>query len=45
MLKVYPNAPGELVVRSPSEQGVPRIGHEGAFRRGMEPLGTKSSTG
>jgi len=38
MLKVYPNAPGELIVRSPAEQGVARIGHEGAFRRGMEPL-------
>ncbi|ADL01180.1 alpha/beta hydrolase family protein [Brevundimonas subvibrioides] len=38
MLAVYPGAPGELVIRTPAEQGVPRIGHEGAFRRGMEPL-------
>lgn len=38
MLKVYPNAPSELVVRSPAEYGVGRIGHEGMFRRGMEPV-------
>ncbi|CAL1691661.1 hypothetical protein MMB232_01809 [Brevundimonas subvibrioides] len=38
MLAVYPGAPGDLVIRTPAEQGVPRIGHEGAFRRGMEPL-------
>ncbi|QTN18505.1 alpha/beta fold hydrolase [Brevundimonas sp. AJA228-03] len=38
MLKVYPHAPSDLIVRSPTGQGVPRIGHEGAFRRGMEPL-------
>ncbi len=36
MLKVYPNAPSELVVRRPAEYGVARIGHEGMFRRGME---------
>jgi predicted alpha/beta hydrolase len=38
MLKVYPNAPSELVVRSPADYGVARIGHEGMFRRGMEPV-------
>lgn len=38
MLAVYPNAPSEMIVRSPADQGVGRIGHEGAFRRGMEPL-------
>jgi predicted alpha/beta hydrolase len=38
MMAVYPNAPSQMVVRSPAEQGVPRIGHEGAFRRGLEPL-------
>lgn len=38
MLELYPNAPSELVVRPPSAFGVSRIGHEGAFRRGLEPL-------
>ncbi len=38
MLAVYPNAPSRLVVRSPADYGVARIGHEGAFRRGLEPL-------
>ena len=38
MLKVYPNAPGELIVRAPADYGVTRIAHEGAFRRGLEPL-------
>ncbi|MFC0632651.1 alpha/beta hydrolase family protein [Brevundimonas balnearis] len=38
MLKVYPNAPSEIVVRGPADFGVARIGHEGAFRRGLEPL-------
>lgn len=38
MLAVYPNAPGEMTVRAPQAYGVKRIGHEGAFRRGMEPL-------
>lgn len=38
LLKVYPNAPAEVVLRSGADYGVPRIGHEGAFRRGMEPL-------
>lgn len=38
MLGVYPNAASDMVIRSPTEQGVPRIGHDGAFRRGLEPL-------
>lgn len=38
MLAVYPNAPREMTVRAPQAYGVKRIGHEGAFRRGMEPL-------
>lgn len=38
MLRVYPNAPGDMVVRAPADYQATRIGHEGAFRRGMEPL-------
>lgn len=38
LLAVYPNASGEVIVRRPSEYGAPRIGHEGAFRKGMESL-------
>lgn len=38
LLQVYPNAPTEMTVHSPADFGVKRIGHEGAFRRGMEPL-------
>lgn len=38
LLEAYPNAIGDIVVRTPSDFGVKRIGHEGAFRRGMEPL-------
>ncbi|MFN4092734.1 MAG: serine aminopeptidase domain-containing protein [Brevundimonas sp.] len=38
ILGVYPNAPSEMVVRQPGDYGVARIGHEGAFRRGLEPL-------
>jgi predicted alpha/beta hydrolase len=38
MLAVYPRAPSEMVVRRPADYGVDRIGHEGAFRRGLEPL-------
>ncbi|CAN7247793.1 alpha/beta hydrolase family protein [Brevundimonas sp. LjRoot202] len=38
LLDVYPNAPREVVVRAPADYGVARIGHEGAFRRGMEAL-------
>ena len=38
LLEAYPNAIGDIVVRTPSDFGVKRIGHEGAFRKGMEPL-------
>ena len=38
LLRVYPNAPAEIVLRGPGDYGVKRIGHEGAFRRGLEPL-------
>lgn len=38
LLRVYPNAPAEIVLRQASDYGARRIGHEGAFRRGMEPL-------
>ena len=38
LLGVYPNAAAEIVVRRPADQGVRRIGHDGAFRAGMEPL-------
>lgn len=38
LLAVYPNAPHEMIVRNPADYGVARIGHEGAFRRGMEAL-------
>ena len=38
ILACYPNAPHEMVVRTPAEIGVRRIGHEGAFRPGCERL-------
>lgn len=38
MLAVYPNAETELIVRTPADYGVSRIAHEGAFRKGLEPL-------
>src|SRR5690606_1940089 len=38
LLRVYTSAPQEPVLRSPADDGARRIGHEGAFRRGMEPL-------
>ena len=38
LLRVYPHAPHEIVVRAPADYGTARIGHEGAFRRGLEPL-------
>lgn len=38
LLAAYPNAPSEIIVRTPADYDVRRIGHEGAFRRGMEPL-------
>lgn len=38
LMQVYPNAPREVVVRAPAHYNVTRIGHEGAFRKGLEPL-------
>lgn len=38
LLRTYPATSAEIIVRRPSDHGVPRIGHEGAFRTGMEPL-------
>lgn len=38
LLKCYPNAPQEIILRTPKEVGVKRIGHEGAFRAGREKL-------
>jgi predicted alpha/beta hydrolase len=38
LLAVYPNARAEIVLRGPADYGVKRIAHEGAFRRGLEPL-------
>lgn len=38
VLEAYSNAPNEVVIRSPADYDRPRIGHEGAFRKGMEPL-------
>ena len=38
LLTVYPSAPSEISVHVPADFGARRIGHEGAFRKGMEPL-------
>ena len=38
LLTVYPSAPSEISVHAPADFGARRIGHEGAFRKGMEPL-------
>ncbi len=38
LLACYPSAKSETVLRSPSNIGVNRIGHEGAFRKGREVL-------
>lgn len=38
VLSLYPNAPHQIIYRSPSDYGRPRIGHDGSFRKGMEPL-------
>ena len=38
LLTAYPAAPVEILSRRPHDYGVKRIGHEGAFRKGMEPL-------
>ncbi len=37
MLKVYPNAPSEIVQARPADLGVKAIGHDGPFRRANEP--------
>jgi len=38
LLGVYPNAETDLIARRPSDYGLRRIGHEGAFRPGRERL-------
>lgn len=38
LMGLYPNADWDMTVTRPGDLGVRRIGHEGAFRRGMEPL-------
>lgn len=38
LLRVYPNAPTSMEIIRPADLGVRRIGHDGAFRKGMEPL-------
>ncbi|KEJ89301.1 alpha/beta hydrolase family protein [Sulfitobacter donghicola] len=38
LLKSYPNAKQQIVMRSAKDIGVSRIGHEGAFRKGREEL-------
>ncbi|MEH6741720.1 MAG: alpha/beta hydrolase, partial [Sulfitobacter sp.] len=38
LLSSYPSAPSEIIMRSASEIGVKRIGHEGAVRKGREAL-------
>lgn len=38
LLTAYPNAPATITLTTPADFGVRRIGHEGAFRKGMEPL-------
>lgn len=38
MLDLYSAAPRDLIIRRPADYGVGRIGHEGAFRKGMTPL-------
>lgn len=38
VLDAYPNASHQMIHRTPSDYGRTRIGHDGAFRKGMEPL-------
>lgn len=38
LMGAYPNAPQVSVMRSPEHYGRKAIGHDGAFRKGMEPL-------
>lgn len=36
ILDLYPNAPTEMIVRSPEDYGLRKIGHNGPFARGTE---------
>lgn len=38
LLSLYPSAPNSLHLSRPADLGQKRIGHEGAFRPGLEPL-------
>ena len=38
LLLCYPNAPKEILLRKPSDFGLKKIGHDGAFRKGRELL-------
>ena len=38
LLECYPSAPHDIVMRTPADIGVKRIGHEGALRKGREIL-------
>lgn len=38
LMSAYPNAPRTFVTRTPADYGRKAIGHDGAFRKGMEPL-------
>lgn len=38
ILAAYKSAPTDIVMRTPADFGRPHIGHEGAMRKGMEPL-------
>jgi len=38
LMSAYSSAPQQSVMKSPSDYGRAKIGHDGAFRKGMEPL-------
>ncbi|WP_319826466.1 serine aminopeptidase domain-containing protein [Thalassovita sp.] len=38
LLESYPNAPHNVTLNRPGDYGLRRIGHDGAFRPGLEPL-------
>lgn len=38
ILNCFPNAETEILVRAPSFYGLPRIGHQGAFKQGCEAI-------
>lgn len=38
LMSAYSTAPQESVMKSPADYGRAKIGHDGAFRKGMEPL-------